>query len=78
MVYSLMSVKALNDYVGALLLTATIALVTASVVGYAKVSTLDLRVTALERITEQQVRINDSVNRLSETVAVLSDRGERE
>jgi len=77
MVQPLMSVKALNDYVGAILLTATIALVTASVVGYAKMETLDVRMTALERITEQQVRINDSVNRLSEAVAVLQDRGER-
>lgn len=69
--------KLLNDYVGALLLTCTIAIGTASIVGYAKMQTLDLRVTALERITEQQARINDSVNKLSETVAVLADRGER-
>jgi hypothetical protein len=69
--------KALNDYVGALLLTATIALVTFSVVGYAKLETLDVRVSALERVTEQQIAINSSVNKLSETVAVLADRGER-
>jgi hypothetical protein len=72
-----MSVKALNDYVGALLLAATIALVTASVVGYAKVQTIEVKVSYLEEMASQQRRINESVARLSESVAVLQDRGDR-
>lgn len=69
--------KALNDYVGALLLTATVGLFTFSIVAYGKLATLDIRVTSLEKVTEQQIAINNSVNKLSETVAVLADRGER-
>jgi hypothetical protein len=78
MVTTLMSVKALNDYVGALLLSATIALFTFSIVGYAKLETMEVRVMNLEQMQDQQRRINESVAKLSETVAVIQDRSERE
>lgn len=72
-----MSVKALNEYVGALLLAATIALFTFSIVGYAKLETMEVRVSSLETFESQQIRINESVAKLSEAVAVLQDRGSR-
>lgn len=73
-----MSVKALNDYLGALVLTGIIALVSYSIVGYAKMERIDQRITTLEKMQEQQLLINDSVTKLSTAIAVLQDRGQRE
>lgn len=72
-----MSVKALNDYVGALLLAATLALVGNVLLTRESSATLAVRVSNLEALMIQQGEINQSLHELSKTVAVLADRGER-
>ncbi len=67
----------LNEYIGALLLTATLALGTNAVVGYGADQRTDQRLLVLERFAEQQAAINDSVAVLAQHVAVLQDRQDR-
>jgi uncharacterized protein YlxW (UPF0749 family) len=67
-------VQGLNNYVGALLLAATIALVTVAIKSYAADVVQDQRIASLEQFQQQQFQINASVSKLSETVAVMGER----
>lgn len=72
------TLKRLNDYVGALMLLATSAMVTATIVSYGNYQRMDQRVITLEDFTKRQVEINRSAEELAKIVAVLQDRQERQ
>lgn len=67
-------VKQLNNYVGALLLAATIALSTNAVIAYGKGERLEQRVVTLEQFQQQQFEINKTLNEIAKQVAVLQAR----
>ena len=64
-------VKQLNNYVGAIMLAATLALGTNAVIAYGKGAVLEQRVVTLEQFQQQQYEINKTLNEISKQVAVL-------
>lgn len=63
--------RQLNDYVGALLLAATVALSTNAIIAYGSDKDHERRIITLEKFQEQQYDINKTLHELAKTVAVL-------
>lgn len=64
----------LNNFTGALLLAATLGLAGNAIASIVTNDGQDIRLSNLEKFQDQQYLINQSVNKLSETVAVMGER----
>lgn len=64
-------VRQLNNYVGAIMLAATLALGTNAIVAYGKSERIEQRLVTLEQFQQQQFEINKTLNEISKQVAVL-------
>jgi hypothetical protein len=67
-------VERLNNFTGALLLAATLGIAGNAIASIVTNGDQEIRISNLEKFQDQQYQINQSVYKLSETVAVMGER----